>query len=387
LEKKNILFISSWYPNRLEPTNGNFVQRHAEAVSLLHHVEVLHAIGDFEQKEKFIFDDKVVHGIRTLTVYYRNSGNPLQNFLRRMKAYRLGFKRMKKPDLVHANVLHNNMLFAVYLKKKYNIPFVVTEHWTALQKDNQHKTSALIKKIAKFIGNQASYILPVSYNLLESLDYLGIQTPKKIISNVVDTEVFTIEKHQNKRIKFLHISSLIPRKKADRIIAVAKILHDEGFDFEIEIGGDGDYQALQKQIDELQAGNYIRTFGEISYQEVAEKMMLSDCFILFSENETQGCVILESFACGVPVISTAVGGVPEFIKDKFGILIEKNNEKALYESMKMIIESKIIFEKPEVLRAFVVSGFSRESIAGQFSEIYTEILNKSEFGIKNTLLH
>ena len=87
---------------------------------------------------------------------------------------------------------------------------------------------------------------------------------------------------------------------------------------------------------------------------------------------------MESFACGVPVISTAVGGVPEFVKDKFGILIEKNNEKALYESMKMIIESKIIFEKPEVLRAFVLSGFSRESIAGQFSEIYTEILNKDQ---------
>ena len=97
------------FPNKLEPTNGNFVQRHAEAVSLLHDVEVLHAIGDFNQKEKFVFDDEMINGIRTLIVYYKNSKNPLQNFLRRMKAYQLGFKKMQKPDLVHGNVLHNNM--------------------------------------------------------------------------------------------------------------------------------------------------------------------------------------------------------------------------------------------------------------------------------------
>jgi hypothetical protein len=43
-------------------------------------VEILHAIGDFNQKEKFVFDDKHINGIRTLIVYYKNSKNPL-NFL------------------------------------------------------------------------------------------------------------------------------------------------------------------------------------------------------------------------------------------------------------------------------------------------------------------
>ena len=117
-----ILFLSSWFPNKLEPTNGNFVQRHAEAVAMKHDVEILHTIGDFDQKETYIFDDKVINGIRTLIIYYKNSKNPIQNFIRRMKAYKLGFAKMQKPDLVHANVLHNNMLFAVYLKKKFKIP-------------------------------------------------------------------------------------------------------------------------------------------------------------------------------------------------------------------------------------------------------------------------
>lgn len=301
-------------------------------------------------RKSLFFEDKVINEIRTLIIYYKNTETPIVNFLRRMKAYKLGFSRMQKPDLVHANVLHNSMLFAVWLKKIYNIPFVITEHWTALQKDNLQKTSQNILQIAKLIGNQAAYILPVSNNLLESLEEIGIKTRKKVISNVVSTEIFHIEQNEYAVPQFLHISSLIPRKKADRIIAVAKKLHDDGFKFTLEIGGDGDFQKLQKQINQLKAENYISTFGEISYQKVAEKMKNSNCFILFSENETQGCVVLESFACGVPVISTAVGGVPEFIQENFGILIEKNNEAQLYNAMKSIIENKEHFETQEVLR-------------------------------------
>lgn len=370
-----MLFISSWFPNKLEPTNGNFVQRHAEAVSLLHDVEILHAIGDFNQNEKFIFDDKLINGIRTLIVYYKNSKNPLLNFYRRMKAYQLGFKRVERPDLVHGNVLHNNMLFAVYLKKKYKIPFVITEHWTALQLDNL-KTSNRVKKIARFIGNQASYILPVSNNLLQSLDRLSILPPKKIITNVVDTEVFNLNTIENKIPKFLHVSSLIPRKKADRIIATAVKLHELGYKFTLEIGGDGDYESLQKLIYELNAQQFINVFGAVSYEEVARKMKTSDCFILFSENETQGCVILESYACGVPVISTAVGGVPEFVKDNFGILIQKNNEEELLQSMEFFLKNKTKFSSKKELREYCVDNFSKQKIAEQFSKIYNKVLTK-----------
>lgn len=374
MERKNILFISSWFPNKLQPNNGNFVQRHAEAVALQHHVEILHAIGNPDQKEKFVFDDQIINGIRTLIVYYKNSGFSFVNFRRRMKAYQKGYQRLNKPDLIHANVLHNSMLFVVWLKKKHQIPFVITEHWTALQKDNHQKTPHKILKIAKYIGNQAAYLLPVSKNLQESLKELGIKTPQKVISNVVDTEIFTISDEERKIPKFLHISSLVARKKADRIVAVSKKLHDLGYHFKLEIGGDGDFKSIQTQIDHLSANDYISTFGSLSYEEVSEKMKNTDCFILFSENETQGCVILESFSCGVPVISTKVGGVPEFVQPNFGILIDKNNENQLLEAMKNVLDKKISFEKPQVLRNYVIENFSKKAISQQFSDLYNEVL-------------
>lgn len=369
-----ILFISSWFPNKLEPTNGNFVQRHAEAVALKHEVEILHTVGDFKQTETFVFDDKIINGIRTLVVYYKNSKNPLQNFLRRMNAYKMGFSKMQKPELVHGNVLHNNMLFAVYLKKKYKIPFVISEHWTALQEENLAKTSTNIKRIAKFIAKHADYIFPVSENLKKSLKMLGIKTPMKVISNVVNTDVFQIRQtNGNKSTRFLHVSSLIPRKRPDKIIETVHQLKVNGYDVSLEIGGDGDTATLRRLIQKLNAEEYISVFDEISYAEVAEKMQASDCFILFSDNETQGCVILESYACGKPVIATSVGGVPEFIKPGLGILIEKANEQELYQSMQNFIENKINFNKPEVLRRFVIENFSKEIISNQFTEVYIKI--------------
>ena len=371
-----MLFISSWFPNKLEPTNGNFVQRHAEAVSLLHDVEILHAIGDFTQNEKFIFDDKVINGIRTLIVYYKNSKNPLLNFYRRMKAYQLGFKRVEKPDLVHGNVLHNNMLFAVYLKKKYKIPFVITEHWSVFQEVNHFKISEISKISARIIAGKASYILPVTQNLIFGLRKLKIFASMKIIGNVVDTEIFNFEKRQSQNFTFLHVSNLIPLKNADKIIQSAVTLYNENFKFSLEIGGDGDVDMLNSLIREYNAESYIKTFGMISSQEVANKMKNANCFVLFSDYENQPCVILESFATGIPVIAPRVGGIPEIVEENRGILVEKADEKALFEAMKNVLEDKIAFENSEVIRSYVVDNFSKQKIAEQFSEIYNKVLTK-----------
>jgi glycosyltransferase involved in cell wall biosynthesis len=82
----------------------------------------------------------------------------------------------------------------------------------------------------------------------------------------------------------------------------------------------------------------------ISSQEVANKMKNANCFVLFSDYENQPCVILESFATGIPVIAPRVGGIPEIVEENRGILVEKADEKALFEAMKNVLEDKIAFE-------------------------------------------
>lgn len=369
-----ILFISSWFPNKLEPTNGNFVQRHAESVSHLHDVEILHAIGDSAQKLTYLFDDQVINGIKTLIVYYKNSKNPVLNFIRRMKAYQQGFLRLQKPDLVHANVLHNNMLFAVYLKRKFKIPFVITEHWSGFLKMNRNQLSKSQLFVAKTIANNAEFVLPVSQYLLNDLKELGWKTKFDVVGNVVDTDLFKLKStSENKPFTFLHISNLIQLKNPEKIISAALKLRTEFNNFELHIGGDGDVEKLNKIVKENKAGNFIKTFPTLTLKDVAGKMRTSDCFILFSDYESFGCVLLESISSGTPVIATKVGGIPEIINDKNGFLIS-NSEEELYKTMKKVLEHKVTFDEPKDLHEFVRNHFSMNVIAKKFDEIYRQIL-------------
>ena len=369
-----ILFISSWFPNKLEPTNGNFVQRHAEAVSRLHDVEILHAIGDATQKQTYVFDNRIINDIRILIVYYRNSTNSLLNFIRRMKSYHQGFARLQKPDLVHANVLHNSMLFAVYLKKHFKIPFVITEHWSGFLKVNRSRLSKTQLFIAKYIANNAQFVLPVSQYLSNDLKELGWKTKLEVIGNVVDTDLFALKSNTEKPFKFLHISNLIALKNPDKIIAAAIKLHQEFNNFELHIGGDGDVEKLNELVKNNGAESFIKTFPILTLPEVAKKMRSSDCFILFSDYENFPCVLLESLSTGTPAIATTVGGIPEIINDRNGVLIS-NSEEGLYEAMKAVVQKKVEFVDPDDLRQFVEEHFSMKVIAQEFNKIYRQILS------------
>ena len=81
--RHKVLFISSWYPNKTEPTAGNFVWRHAEAAALYHDVEVLHIAENAGQTRKLTLEDMMMGDIRTVIVYYRKSHNPLRNAVRK----------------------------------------------------------------------------------------------------------------------------------------------------------------------------------------------------------------------------------------------------------------------------------------------------------------
>ena len=374
---RKILFISSWFPNKLEPTNGNFVQRHAEAAALFNQVEILHVVGDFNQKEKFLFDDKIINNLRTLIVYYRNSNNLLLNFTRRMSAYKQGFAQLSMPEIVHANVLHNSMLFAVYLKKKYKIPFVVSEHWSAFRKEAYNQTSVHIKYFARRIGNQAAYILPVSENLKNGLQYFGIKANYKIVPNAVDTDLFFFQNSSTSVFTFLHLSNLIPLKNAEKILLVSLKLLESGYKFKVKIGGDGSLEVienLKKIANNSQLRSEIEIFGMQTLPEVANKMRAADCFILFSDNENQPCVIAEAFASGIFVISTNVGGISEFFPKEFGILIDKPKCKLLEDAMIEILEKNKSVGQQEEMVNYARNIFSKEKIGFQFTEIYNQIL-------------
>ena len=84
---------------------------------------------------------------------------------------------------------------------------------------------------------------------------------------------------------------------------------------------------LIQMTDMLNLASLVAYTGEITYAEVASQMQRASALVMFSRHENFPCVIIEALCCGLPCIATNVGGVPEAVDNKNGIVVESENER------------------------------------------------------------
>ena len=396
-KKLNILFLSGWYPNRLIPTLGNFVQKHGECVSLYSNVAALYVCSDKNCKEKFEIVETNPNNIYTVNVYYKKVDHSipifswLQKARRNIKAHMIGLKLIEKNfgnlpagqggiDLVHHNILYPVGIIAWYLKKFKGIPYIITENWTGYLPSKNLKLGFVEKNLSKMIARNASCITPVSKDLQDAMIHQGFNTKYEIIYNVMDTKLFhpSTEKKVPEKIKIVHISTLDDaHKNISGMLRVAEKLSKQRTDFEIWFIGDGDTQPHIKTATSLGILNTFAFFdGTKSTAEVAEIMRNANCFLMFSNYENLPCVIVEALASGIPVVSSTAGGIPEHITEKLGLLVKPLDEQALLNSLNKVIDNiKAGKYNPQELSNYATNNFSYEKIGEKFTDLYHRILN------------
>ena len=108
---------------------------------------------------------------------------------------------------------------------------------------------------------------------------------------------------------------------------------------------------------------------------MAEAYALSDFLLLFSRFENLPCVIVEAMASGLPVLSTDVGGIAEILSPERGLLIASEDEEALLQGMRQLLDTCHTYDK-EAIRAYAVRTFSPAVIGRQLAEVYAEVLGE-----------
>ena len=98
-KKLHILFLSSWYPNNIKPFIGDFIERHAKAVSSLHKVTVVHVIMDdsIEKKEYEISKDS---NLETIFIYLPKTRNIVLNLISFFTTYLRAINKIGHFDLI-----------------------------------------------------------------------------------------------------------------------------------------------------------------------------------------------------------------------------------------------------------------------------------------------
>ena len=375
----NILHLLSWFPTPDDPTLGNFCVRMIDALPEDCHSVIL-SVCDGKDMTKS-FEVKEIPGAHHthVQIYIRP---PKINAIRKLKMlrmYQYGLNYIKKhffePDLIHLHVTYPLGQVALLWKKLFGYKYVLTEHWTIYQPQNKDVLVGKLKRKIVKIANNASVIMPVSMDLQRCMEGHGVKNRFRVIYNLVNTNIFRLGSTQTENKKhILHISTLRDEaKNFSGILRVIERLRQQRDDFELHVIHDYDAPEFKAFVKEHHLEDCVIFHGKKTSAEVAQAYQEADFFVLFSNFENLPCVIVEAFASGVPVLSTAVGGIAEILSPERGVLIPQGDENALLQGMSQMLDHSSEYDR-KVIRDYAINTFAAQSIGQQIYEEYKKTI-------------
>jgi glycosyltransferase involved in cell wall biosynthesis len=380
-----ILWLPSWYPNELDPFDGDFIQRHAHAASLHNNIHVIFVKADPEgkitgkQHESFTKTETLSEHV----IYFKKTGSFLGRFNSFRKWTRLFKKAVKqyikengKPEFVHVHVALRAGIIARWIKRKWGIDYFITEHWTGYLPEAEKRLPDFpfyIQIAWRSIMRNAASVSVVSRYLGQCLEKILPGMAFTVIPNVVDTSIFKpADKEKNKTVSFIHISLLNYQKNADDIIRAMSILKTEHLQFQLFIFGPSN-DGLVQLVNDLNLQGEIEFHQEIPQVELAKFVQQSDALILYSRYETFGCVIIEANACGIPVIVSDIPVFHENVTEGFnGLFAEPGNPRALARALVEFLEKRHQFDSKN-LADHTRKKYSYDTVGKSFQMWYKKI--------------
>ncbi len=370
----------------MEPFNGDFIQRHAYAAALYNDIYVIHVAGDVTGEAKGI--EHVINRAEGLTeqiIYYNKSTSwfgKAVDYYRWSSIFKQAIRKYilenGKPDLVHVHIPFKAGLMAIRIKKKYGIPFIVTEHWTIYHSASQVKyeeQNALFKSILTRVVKQSDLLTPVSNDLGLLMNKLVTKKSFSVIENVANDQYFHFADTAKPgfSFRFIHVSNMAYQKNVEGIIECFAEFQQQYPATELVIAGH--VSTTVKQLIDATGLLNTKIFlkGEINYSEVAVELQQADALLMFSRFENSPCTIIEALCCGLPVIATSVGGIPELIDESNGLLITSEDNAALSGAMENLRMNYALYNRKKIAE-HARGRFSYTVIGKKMDTIYNSIL-------------
>jgi glycosyltransferase involved in cell wall biosynthesis len=382
-KKRHILFLCSWYPNPDEKSNGIFIKRHAQALSLQYHVTVLFAKSVNNSKEPLLIKKENENLEEHLYFYPKLSHKfPLisaaQKFRKLKQAYKhllAGLPDDRRFDIIHVNTIFPAAIPALMALKAYpSAKLFITEHWSGYYPEDGNYRGTVLTHFTKQLVAKAKAVLVISEKLKQAMLGHGLKSNYELIHNTVDVSLFKPQRIQATStgiLQILHVSSLVEREKnISGIMAVAAELQKNNVAFHLSITGENanEINSHRKLLSQYNLDDKVTFAGFKTPTEVAELMNLADVFLLFSHYEGEPVVVLEALACGLPVISTNVGEIQNMIKPGMGIILETASVNLCAEALRTYRRTD--FKPVEELNHHISTHYSPEAVSLRISELY-----------------
>jgi N-acetyl-alpha-D-glucosaminyl L-malate synthase BshA len=255
------------------------------------------------------------------------------------------------------------------------------------------------------VGKEPSYLPITRFSIVESdgitapsrylrhatYDQLNIDhaVPIEIISNFVDTETFSPPKNTDRsQLKPLlgrctatnkiitHVSNFRPVKRILDVIKIFEIVSRTISAHLILVGDGPERSQAENLVRELKLTERVCFIGkQDSFTPILQN---SDLFLLPSESESFGLAALEAMSCGVPVVASNAGGLPEVItQGKEGFLAPIGDVEGMAKfATDILTNPKLLTELSNNARTRAVTEFSKDALISKYEDYYYKILGQ-----------
>lgn len=242
-------------------------------------------------------------------------------------------------DVIDAHYFYPDGVAAALLARTFRKPLVITARGSDL---NLISRLPLPRKWIRWAARRADHLITVSAALKQALAEMGAHPSKiTVLRNGVDTALFRPAGRDTMRrelgvsgFALLSVGNLVPAKGHDLVIEAVAHLPDA----ELLIIGQGpDQPRLRQMIADRGLDDRVRILGNMEQDALRDYYGAADALVLASAREGWPNVLLESMACGTPVIATAVGAAPDIIAaPEAGVLAVERSTAALLAAIRQL---------------------------------------------------
>ena len=366
-----VLVLPAWYPTAAQPLSGPFVRDHARAAAAQgHRVVVLVDEGPRDDVRGFFTLAEERDGaLRVFRLAYRPSTVRVSYLLGALEIARRLRREGTPVDVLHAHI-HRMGWPAVLAGRLLRRPVVITEN--SSEWPRRLMTPAALRR-ARASFPRAALVCPVNERLQRAIESYGVQARFRIVPNTVDTDVF-------------HFTPRAQREEPTRLVNVARHLEVKGLDvllrafaaiaagrpkLKLELIGDGPLTPDLQQLAAELGDERVSFAGAAKPPEIAARLAASDVFVLSSLSENMPLVVLEALCCGLPVVATDVGGVPEAVGAD-GVLAQPGDAEGLAAAIESVLDDYERFDQAEIARR-AAARYSFDAIGRVWDEIYRSL--------------
>lgn len=381
--KRHIVVIPSWYGSGRGSDGGYFRDQALALQSAGHRVAILapgiHTGRDLRAGR--------VSANHSGPVTVEHDGIPIYRNTRRVRMPRLPYRNAicwslaglalyrayvtecGPPDLVHAHSCLNAGVLAALIRARYGVPFVVTEHSTGFA---QQRLRRWERDLVRRVIRRADARIAVSPHLAALLEKQFAGSGWDYVPNILGDAFLAVPQRKPAAagpFTFLCAARFAPVKNHRLLIAAFADAFAGDDRTRLALAGDGPLlPTMQEFAASLGIAAQVDFLGALPAPELRTAMERADAFVLASDVETFGVVVIEAQSAGLPVIATESGGPDHLVDASNGMLVPPRDRASLRDALRRMRSEAGQYDRLHIATD-AIRQFGPESFVRRFGEL------------------